>query len=331
MKDTLVSVIIPSYNVAAYIETCIRSIMQQSHKNLQIIPVNDGSTDETLSILESLAMLDNRIELINKPNEGVSAARNSGLAVAKGEYVVFIDGDDFVSTDFISYMISLAKIENAEFVLSRNCFTKSSEAQIEHDTVVTLSPSEATALLLSPNVIVGCWNKMFRREFLYANNLFFSTELFYGEGLNFITKSSQLSRHVTVGSRKVYYYRRNNEYSATSKYNINKYINGERAILKIEEELIDKTDSIMTMLALHKSMFCVGALSQTYAHNLQGKFRANCEHWKSVIRRNLPCVIYSRKISLYRKILIISGYLFPRIICKLDMYRRKKIAKQSVI
>lgn len=326
----VVSIIIPCYKVEKYVEQCIRSIISQTYDNIEIIPVDDGSPDNTPYILDKLSQEDNRINVIHKQNAGVSAARNSGLNVATGDYVVFVDGDDFLAKDYVEYMLQLSNINDSDFVLSQNCFMSEAERQIKNDFFKTISPEEATALLISPRIMVGCWNKMFKRKFLIEKKLLFNTNLFYGEGLNFITKVAQLSNHVTIGNRKVYYYRRNNDTSATSKYNIQKYFNGEKAIDVIESELILKASCISLMLRLHRSMFCLGALSQTYAHGLQSKYKEECHRWRAIIKSNLPYLIVSNRIPLYRKALLIGGFLFPNIICKLDMWRRKRIAQQSV-
>lgn len=327
---SLVSVIVPCYKVEKYVEQCIRSIINQTYDNIEIIPVDDGSPDNTPYILDKLSQKDNRIHVIHKQNAGVSAARNSGLSVATGDYVIFVDGDDFLAKDYVEYMLQLSNIKDSDFVLSQNCFMSEAERQIKNDFFKTISPEEATALLISPRIMVGCWNKMFKRKFLKEKKLLFNTNLFYGEGLNFITKAAQQSNHVTIGNRKVYYYRRNNDTSATTKYNIQKYFNGEKAIDVIESELILKASCISLMLRLHRSMFCLGALSQTYAYGLQSKYKEECNRWRAIIKKNLPYLIVSNRIPIYRKALLIGGFLFPNIICKLDMWRRKRIAKQSV-
>ncbi len=326
----IVTIIIPCYNVSPYIKKCITSIMEQSYKNIEIIPINDGSKDNTLDILEALSAQDERIHIVNKENAGVSAARNSGLEVATGEYIVFVDGDDYLAPDYVEYMLTLAEKSDADFCMSKNCFFRDTEPQIEQDNVQIMTPAQATALLISPRVIVGCWNKMFKRSFINKFKLDFSTTLFYGEGLNFITKAAQLANNVAVGERKVYYYRRNNEASATSKFNIQKYYNGEKALEKIQRELIVHNKDVDLMMALHKSLFCTGALSQTYAHGLQQQYADDCKHWRSVIKNNLGVLLKSSKISIYRKVLLTCGYCCPGLVSRLDMWRRKRIAERSV-
>lgn len=186
MKNVLVSIIIPCYNIEKYVEKCITSISNQTHNNIQIILVDDGSTDNTPEILDRLAVSDERMQVIHTKNAGVSAARNLGLEIACGNYIVFVDGDDYLSPDYVEYMLSLSNICDADFVLSSNCFTKEKESQIEEDSVKSLTSAQATALLLSPRVIVGCWNKMFKSSFIVKHELKFSSSLFYGEGLYFI-------------------------------------------------------------------------------------------------------------------------------------------------
>ena len=326
----IVTIIIPCYNVSPYIKKCITSIMEQSYKNIEIIPINDGSKDNTLDILEALSAQDERIHIVNKENAGVSAARNSGLEVATGEYIVFVDGDDYLAPDYVEYMLMLAEKSDADFCMSKNCFFRDTEPQIEQDNVQIMTPAQATALLISPRVIVGCWNKMFKRSFINKFHLDFSTTLFYGEGLNFITKAAQFANNVAVGERKVYYYRRNNEASATSKFNIQKYYNGEKALDKIQREFIVHDKEVDLMMALHKSLFCTGALSQTYAHGLQQQYEEDCNHWRKIIKDNLWVLLKSKKVSMYRKVLLMSVCCFPGWVSKLDMWRRKRIAERSV-
>ena len=330
MQNVKVSIIIPCYNVERYVEKCINSICEQTYKELEIIPVNDGSKDNTLEILQTLAAKDTRINIVNKDNTGVSAARNSGLEAANGDYVVFVDGDDYLAPDYVEYMMKLARTANADFCMSKNCFIQEKEPQVAADKIQVLSPAQATALLISPRVIVGCWNKMFKRSFIEKFRLSFSTTLFYGEGLNFITRASQFANSVTVGERKVYYYRRNNEASATSKFKIQKYVKGEKALDKIASELIIDDENIKLQMSLHKSLFCLGAITQTYAYGLQRRYSTECDHWKWVIRSNLCILIKAKNVSLYRKALLLFGYSFPKITSKLDMWRRRIIANKSV-
>ena len=112
--ENKISVIVPVYNTEDYLEKCIRSIMNQTYKNLEIITINDGSTDNSLSILENLKKEDDRIIIINQENMGVSKARNKGLDYATGEFIGFVDSDDFLEEDMYDIMIKHLIEENAD-------------------------------------------------------------------------------------------------------------------------------------------------------------------------------------------------------------------------
>lgn len=112
--DIKVSVIVPVYNVEQYLERCLNSLINQTLKDIEIICVNDGSTDSSLSILENFAAQDNRIKIINQNNQGPSIARNSALKLTTGEYIGYVDSDDCVSDNFFELLYNNAKKYNAD-------------------------------------------------------------------------------------------------------------------------------------------------------------------------------------------------------------------------
>ena len=110
----LISVIVPVYNVAAYLPGCLDSILAQSHTNIEIIVIDDGSTDESGQICDDYALKDSRIRVIHKANGGLSDARNAGMYIMTGDYVSFVDSDDRVAPDFLATLLSAMKTHNAE-------------------------------------------------------------------------------------------------------------------------------------------------------------------------------------------------------------------------
>lgn len=112
-----VSIIIPVYNNEAYVQKCIDSVKKQSFEDFEAIVVNDGSTDNSRSIIEALIENDERFHLINQENQGVAAARNRGLDLAKGKYLTFIDGDDYVSRDYIAHFYAFAEQGNYDMLI----------------------------------------------------------------------------------------------------------------------------------------------------------------------------------------------------------------------
>ena len=106
MKSELVSFIIPVYNVQKYLSRCLESVLQQTYHNTEILLINDGSQDNSLAICEDYQKKDNRIQIINKENGGVSSARNTGLRIASGKYITFVDADDYVKEIYIETLIT---------------------------------------------------------------------------------------------------------------------------------------------------------------------------------------------------------------------------------
>lgn len=130
MKIGLVSVVVPVYNAETTIEKCIRSIQNQTYKNIEIIVVNDGSIDNTLSICKNLQIDDTRIYIINQNNYGPSKARNNGIDASNGEFVIFVDSDDWIEKECIEIAVNTAIIENADIVLWNLIFEKNNKSMI---------------------------------------------------------------------------------------------------------------------------------------------------------------------------------------------------------
>ena len=117
--NILVSIITPVYNASQYLSECLDSILAQSFQDIEIICINDGSTDESLQILRDFKQKDSRIKIIDQKNAGVSAARNAGLAIASGRYLGFVDGDDTISSDYFEKLVHEAKRTGADAVYSQ--------------------------------------------------------------------------------------------------------------------------------------------------------------------------------------------------------------------
>lgn len=325
-----VSIIVPAYNVEKYISKCLSSILNQTFLNIEVIVVNDGSKDKTRQLLDEISNSDKRIKVIHQENAGVSAARNSGINISTGDYLVFVDGDDYIAEDYVEYMIGLVGETKSDFCLSESCFTISGEKQVEKENVRVLTPEDATALLLSPNVIVGCWNKIYKRDVIVNNNISFSTSLFYGEGLTFITTVSQISSSIGVGNRKVYYYRRNNNESATTRFDISKLLNGEKALNNIKENFLIDSNKINTMFNLHMCMFSLGAVVRIQTASSKKQYVNDYERWRSYIRQNTIKLLFKREVTLYRKLMLLGGCVSPWLMSKLDIWRRNSIFTNSV-
>lgn len=172
------SFIVPAFNVADYLESCLESISQQTFPDFEVIVVDDGSTDDTASVARACASRDRRITVISQDNMGLSGARNSGLGAARGEYVVFIDGDDWVEPNLLDEMLTAAVEARADVVIAgchvdfhdRAGHVVRVSRQLPPrrlvDDVHPLDASDLTDQLV--NLLGYAWNKLYRRALLEA-------------------------------------------------------------------------------------------------------------------------------------------------------------------
>lgn len=165
----LISVIVPIYNVEKYMKKCVDSIINQTYKNLEIILVDDGSPDNCPQICDEYAKQDSRIKVIHKENGGLSDARNAGMKIATGEYVSFIDSDDYISDDFVETLYTTMKTENSDIV---ECdivkFEDGTTPVIEKDNceINSFSTEKGLSLLIAENKFhQHVWNKLYKSEF----------------------------------------------------------------------------------------------------------------------------------------------------------------------
>ena len=166
--NELISVIIPIYNVERYLEKSIESVIGQSYKNLEIILVDDGSTDESGKMCDEIAKKDKRIKVIHKKNGGLSDARNAGIEVAKGKYLGFIDSDDYIDKYFYETLYTVLKKYNADISMCnyKKVYTDFEEnnAKLEHKEQVFNSKQALRELLLFGKIENYAWNKLYRKE-----------------------------------------------------------------------------------------------------------------------------------------------------------------------
>ena len=318
----LISIVVPVYNVEKYISQCIASILQQSYSNFELILINDGSTDQSGKIADMLASDDARIQVVHSENKGVSAARNLGIELSKGEYLVFVDSDDYLHSEYLAYMLEIAEKTQANFVMSKNCMRfPSNKTQIEAaETIEIYSPEKAASELLFPGRIeIGCWNKMFQRAFIVQNNITFPQTFYMGEGLNFIIQAAEKSNGVGVGNRVVYYYRKDNPNSATTVLNISKYINAIAAIDNISNTTSLHSSEFLNTLKLHRNLTAFSALNAMLYMKSQQKFQNEYQEYLSIIRKNIFNIL-KEDLSLSLKIRMCLYCINPIITSKVQHF-----------
>lgn len=203
-----ISVIIPVFNVDKFLDQCLNSIINQTFRNLEILVVDDGSTDGSKKIYEKYAAVDNRIKIIHQKNSGISIARNTGLKFASGQWVHFIDSDDYIDIDYYEKMINA--IGNTEPDILAGCVISqnSNLYNIQYKSKCILStPSEK---FLQLNALKNCtvWRYIFSRKFLDKNRLKFVPKRIF-EDMLFIPKAILLANYVITVPDANYHYVRN--------------------------------------------------------------------------------------------------------------------------
>ena len=328
VESALVSVIVPVYNMEKFVKKCALSLIKQTYQRCEFIFVDDGSTDNSVGILQDIK--DERVKIICQENKGVSVARNTGMGEASGEYIMFVDADDYVADDYVEYLYNLIKKYDADFAYSTKLFKSKKDKQTKKEVVRVVDGTESSGLLLSPDVTVGSYNKIYRKDIIEKNNLRFRPDLYYGEGLNFIIRMSLVSRKVVVGQRRILYYRKNNMSSATTAYDIDKCYNGLKS-LNLIGGLINKENCyVRTMYNLHLANYYLGAITQMIQNGKVIECYGDYLAWKKTLRSMVVQIVRNRYVSKYRKCLIFGGAYFPYIVAKMDERRRKRIIKDSV-
>ncbi len=209
MND-LVSVIIPVYNSERYLEECLRSVCGQTYQNLEIVAVNDGSTDSSLKILENWRKKDSRIKIITRENGGQSAARNTGIKTCRGNVVTFVDSDDLLWEKGIESLLNV----KSEFGVKIACGLMSMSPENLGRQINSKRPfsrtedsSEITAGILyqTSDVVLGPWGQLFDRDLFTEDKLFWEGK--YYEDLELIPKLYMSVSEIAILSRNVYFYR----------------------------------------------------------------------------------------------------------------------------
>ena len=215
-NNYIVSVIIPVYNVEKFLHRCVDSILSQTYKNLEIILVDDGALDSSPQICDEYGYEDIRVKVVHKQNGGLASARNAGLKVANGDYVLFVDSDDWIKNNTVEDLLNIAVKNKVDFVrfipVSAGYPDRPDGTPINFGTedfmeeglynkekmIRDIYPKLFVTPQLTMGPIVAAWRSLYNRKFLINNNLYFDEEVKYSEDAIFSAK-------VVYNSNKFYY------------------------------------------------------------------------------------------------------------------------------
>ena len=200
-----VSVIMPIYNAYDYLRPAIESVLDQTLKQIEIICIDDGSTDHSLDIVKAYQAADERVRIVTENNAGVSIARNKGIIRARGEYMIFLDADDFYEPTLLEKLYDNAKKNDLDISIARfDCYnnkTTKFSSQVDEDHADILTSSVVVSKSDHPDHILQCttgyvWNKLFKTSFIKSTELIFAPELYVFEDVHFVSTALSLAQRI---------------------------------------------------------------------------------------------------------------------------------------
>ncbi len=319
-----VSVIVPIFNTENYLEECLNSIKEQTLKDIEIICVNDGSTDSSEEIIKGFCKSDPRFKLINQKNKGQSTARNRGIREAKGEFIAFVDSDDKIETNMLEILLQNAKKNKAEISMcSVNVFN---ESEIKKDSYLNLDilPNELedksfqakdTREILFKIPVVP-WNKIYKTSFLKENNIYFEEGINFEDNLFFI-KTFLLAKNIVFTKLPLYNYRENSQTSYSKK--------GRKDHKKLD---------FFTLYKLQKKFLKENGFYKNYKKSFEYSKKQELFYWFNKIENKSIRIIYFVKLMLNfphetaKKFCPIYNFIQTKIRQKqiLSLLKNKKIA-----
>jgi len=233
MSNDLVSIIVPVYNAEKFLNRCIESILRQSYKNIEVILINDGSTDKSGEICDYYSSKDKRVKVIHQKNSGPSVARNKGIDIAKGKYIQFVDSDDYIEYNMTELLVNEMK-NNVDLVLCgyRKIYKDSKGKLIIKNNnaykKTNISKDEFLDIfgkLFKNYYISYIWNKLYVTDIIKKNNIYFDSKIGWGEDFIFNFSYLNYCNKFSIIDDLLYNYIQYNYNSITSNFNEESYNN----------------------------------------------------------------------------------------------------------
>lgn len=299
MKNERIDILIPVYNVEKYISKCLDTLLNQTYKNLQIIVVDDGSTDGSLKILEKYKTKHKEIILYTKENEkNISKTRNFLLSKIESKYFTFFDSDDFAEPTYIETLYKLITTNNADVAICRmKRYKENKKINFEKlnknckpDKIMTRE--ECIAEMLSANLFAGTTPaKLFKTESL--ENITFNPDIHYGEDLDFCFKIIQNCNKIAFSHKRLYHYIVHKNSIVTSKFNTKKL-----SCIDCYDNIIENAKDNETLLTCAKSMQGLIAIELLY-YTFRDKFKDKevKRKLKTIIKNSIPYIRKNTRLS----------------------------------
>lgn len=223
-----ISVIIPVYNAEKYLQNCLDSILKQSYKNIEIICVNDGSIDNSQNILNKYARQDKRLISIEKENGGVSIARNNGISMASGEYIAFVDSDDYIESNYIEELYLSIVSNKADLAICKvnnfGCLNRVDKLSYNYMELNENYEDEWEEINRN-FLLYGPCNKLYKTTIIKKNDILFPKDITYGEDLLFNFHYLEYIKNISFTNQTTYFYRKDSPDSLSKVYRDDRFEN----------------------------------------------------------------------------------------------------------
>lgn len=306
--NELISIVVPVFNVEKYLEECLDSICKQTYSNIQIILVNDGSTDSSPEICEKYSELDKRISVLHKKNGGLSDARNYGIKFAKGQYLIFVDSDDIISRDMVSYLYQLIKSSNSEVgICDPVHWFPDKEIKFGEETMRKVFSSEdaIVEMLYQKSFLVSAWGKIYKKDLF--NQIGFPFGMLF-EDSAIMYRLFDSTRNIVYGNAKLYGYRHRENSITTKEFSKRDY-----DIITICNEISQYFSNRSEELKKASTSYqTAGALRVYMNAPRNGDYEEEIKYCKNIIDKNLNKVLEDKSIRKKMKIgLLIYKFAKP--------------------
>ena len=317
--NQLVSILVPVYNVEAYLSQCLDSLINQTYNNLQIVLIDDGSKDNSWSIMQDYATKDNRIEIYHQENAGVATTRNNLLEKIKGEYVLFVDSDDWIELDMVEFLINKAINEGTDMVVCGNVVNDTRPA-LDYTEEIWPQDKVIKEFLRHVHFNGSLWNKLISFRLLKKQPAF-HREISYGEDALFTWQLIQEVQNVVVTNKQLYHYRMNEGSLSHAKWSPNKMGTGHIVWELLEKETKEKYPQFTDIAS---TSFVVSDMWQLYFAALSNypkdKYIAM---YQKHVKNNLDLIRKTDTITKNKKVfaeVISRNYKLGSLLAKLSRY-----------
>lgn len=307
-----VSIIVPVYKVESYLERCVRSLRMQTHTNLEILLVDDGSPDRSGAVCDELAAQDARIVVLHQENQGVSAARNRALDAMSGDWVCFCDGDDWYAPEMVAEMLACAMSEGADYILcDYYVVSDKGPALCAHSTAGLFTGCDA-------KLAVACgspysWTHMIRRELFEKTGIRYPVGFGRSEELPVIPALAAHAEKIGVVDKPLYYYFQRSDHSSASNAALDGYEENFLKLLGLLEKAIgagyERELEYLAIYALHYGGILVRCKQRVPAEQLRAKLREYTERYPDYGHNP-----YLTRVGLFKRLFIrfeCMGWLLP--------------------